>query len=329
MRELVVSNSTLRTIQTCSTKAWLNTNGFGIQSEPGPPLKAGSDAHRCFEAYSRGARPEEAISAFLASYQPYSERLLLATDKYYHENLARILDVYCSANPLPTLMYDMVATEEILKLDLGVFDGVRYVVSDRSDGRAMMKDGSGLYAVEYKTTAKWLGPQLIDDYRLDSQITTHVAAPRANGLPVVGVILVILQWNKLPDPNRVTNAGKPYKCKVDGHGSQRDCWPLHVRYERFVLNRSDDELEMWRVNAIKSIHKYRDLLESPLEMVAQEGVFGACGRCDFLDFCAGGRRNLDSLFVREREKGVLYSGFYDDETNTIEGKEEIDVVCED
>lgn len=317
MRKLVISNSMLRSLGTCSTQAWLRTNGYSAGSDENKAARAGRDAHLAFEKWMRGAHTDDCIKAFLSAYQTFSDKFLLQKDKYHHENLARILEVFFASNPLATLPYEVVETEKQIELSLGVENGIEYVVSDKSDGLGRMRDGGAFYAIEHKTTS-YLGPDYVRGYDLDSQITTHVEAWRRNGVDVKGVILQAVHFNKLPDPFAVTSPNKKtgevrsVTCRTQGHGPVSNCWTQHVNFQRFMPTRSQEDIDVWLDNVRDQIARYDQILSMELSGVGQEGLFGRCGKCEFLTFCKGHRQNLESLFMREREPGILYSGFHDE-----------------
>jgi CRISPR/Cas system-associated exonuclease Cas4 (RecB family) len=316
VKKLVISNSMLRSLGTCSTQAWLRTNGFSarLESEKDAPARAGRDAHVSFEKWHRGGSPDECVQAFLDLYRPFSDKYLLDKNRYHHENLARILHVFFATNPLSTLPYEVVETERQIELSLGVENEIEFIVSDKSDGLGRMRDSGDFYPIECKTVS-WLGPDYVRDYDLDSQITTHVEAWRRNGVDAKGVILQAINFNKLPDPGAVTLVKKTgeYRsstCRTAGHGPVSDCWSQHVNFQRFVVTRSEQDIETWLRNVEKRIKDYQFLLEGTLKEAPQEGLFGHCGKCEFLAFCKGHRANLEQLFKREREEGILYSGFH-------------------
>lgn len=314
MKRLIVSNSTLRTLTTCSTKAWLTTNGWSVDQQEPAPLRAGRDAHVAFEAWLRGASPPDCIAAFAEVYRDYSDRYIVESDRFHFSNLSRILDVFFSTNPMIAMPFEFVAAEEQVVLPLGkMFDGdqlVEVCISDKSDGIVRMRDDRSLWAFENKTTG-WLGDEVMSDYDLDSQITTHVVASQAHGWDVKGTLMQVVSFAKLPDPNELTpKTHKPASCRTSGHGLKRDCWPQHVRWCRFPIQRDDDDVVTWKENVLALLRKYLNILSLPLEAVSQEGLFGHCSKCDFRNFCKGHRREIDTRLVRrEREPGIIYSGF--------------------
>lgn len=306
----------VKSLQTCSTQAWLKTEGWrsidGGQKDDAP-LRCGIACHLAFEKWISEAQTDDCVQAFLDSYQPYSERYLLATGKsanYWHENVAKVLDTYFCANPILTMPFEVVRVEQPQEMVLFETDGMIYATSDKADALVRLKDTGDLYAFENKTT-KWLDEDWFRDYTLDSQITNHVACARANGDDVKGVFLNVLAISKLPDPLATTKTGKPQRCRSEGHGFVRDCWQSHVRWDSRLLTRSDEDIAVWHQNAMMALFNYHRVLRRPLGAVQQEGLFGKCGRCEFLRFCQSQRRNWDLLEKRNREDGVQYSGLYE------------------
>ena len=316
MSKVVISNSMLRTLQTCSTQAWLRTKGYSTSQQENKRAMAGKAAHVANELWLQGETVDGCVAVFRQHYKGYSDRFLLDSDAYHVDNLSRILEIFFAANPLPAMPFEVVETEVQREILLADIDGTSYVVSDKPDGLIRMRDTGDLLAYELKTTGH-IGENYLADYAMDSQITTHVAALREAGHDVKGVLLQVLQFNKLPNPLATTpKTGKPLSCRTSGHGYQRDCWTLHVRWERFPVLRSEAEIANWHEEALESILAYHKVLESPLDRVRQEGIFGRCGGCEFQPFCLTQRRNFDCLTLREREPGIVYSGLYNDEEPT-------------
>lgn len=313
MTKVLISNSMIKTLHGCSTEAWLKTSGYSAKGEQlEPPLKCGISCHKAFEAWIGEKHTDDCVQAFLDDYRPYSERFLLSTGKqanYWHENVAKILDVFFCSNPILAMPFSVVKIEEPQEMVLMEDGDCQYVVSDRSDAIVRMKDTGDLFSFENKTT-KWIGEDWYLDYANDSQITNHVATARANGLNVAGVFLQVLAISKLPDPGAVTKTGKPSSCRIPGHGKVRDCWPQHVRWDRREIVRTEEDIGVWRKETFAAAVAYRAVLEQDFSLVPQEGIYGRCGRCQFLQFCKSHRRNWELLTVQPREEGVAYSGLY-------------------
>lgn len=313
MTKILISNSMIKTLHGCSTEAWLKTSGYSAKGEQlEAPLKCGISCHKAFEKWIGEAHTDDCVQAFLDDYRLYSERYLLSTGKqanYWHENVAKILDVFFCSNPILAMPFSVVKIEDPQEMVLFEDSNYQYVVSDRSDAIVRMKDTGDLFSFENKTT-KWIGEDWFLDYANDSQITNHVATARANGLDVAGVYLQVLAISKLPDPLSVTKTGKSASCRIPGHGKVRDCWPQHVRWDRREIIRTEEDIDVWKRETLRALWDYTDLLNRGLDEAPQEGIYGRCGRCQFLQFCKGHRRNFELLSIQPREEGVAYSGVY-------------------
>ncbi len=314
MRTVFISNSMLRSMHTCSTQAWLRTRGLSALAEDNKKMRAGRDAHLAFATWLGGALDVDAcVQPFEDAYSSYSDQFLLEKDAYHVSNLVRVLQVFFASNPLAAMPFEVVEIErQGIELELFRTTSTRYVVTDKPDAMVRMKDTGALMPFEAKTVG-YFGENYLDDYALDSQVTTHVAAALARGhLDVAGVLLQVVQFNKLPDPLAVTpKTGKPASCRTHPGSKVKDCWQQHVRWERFLVARTADDLSTWRDNTVQSILDYEQLAmlaAARLAEVPQEGLYGKCGSCEFLGFCRSQRTAWHLLRQREREAGVQYSG---------------------
>lgn len=313
-RRVVISNSMLRTLNICHTKAWLQSNGWSAGgAEENKRMRAGRDAHLAFEAWMKGAPVDDCVEAFRGAYQEYSDKFVLDSDAYHVDNLSRILSVFFSSNPLVAQPFEVVAVEEQIEYVVHEIDDTEYVVSDKSDGKVRWKDTGDLLSLEVKTTGSWDLQEFIGEFANDSQVTTHVAACRAKGQDVKGVLLLAIRFNKLPNPFAVTKTGKPASCNQAGHGKVKDCWTSHVHWELAPLTRTEEDISIWLENTRAKMWTYDAILVNALKDTAQNGIYGHCGRCDYLAFCKSYRRNFDLLTKREREPGILYSGVYEND----------------
>jgi len=321
MKRLIASNGMLKTLRDCSTAARLRTDGWsaGEVSAEDAPLRAGSDAHAAFEAWLRGKPTDECLDAFRGRFRGFSDIYLTEDHRLHLSNLERLLGVFFAHNPMVEMPFEFVAAEDQVVMPLASMrttdlGEVRLCISDKPDGIVRMMDTGDLYAFENKTTITAIGDKVMDDYDLDSQITCHVAVSRYAGYDVKGVWMQVLQFNKLPDPNELTpKTKKPAACRVQGHGLKRDCWPLHVKWVRFPVTRTEEDIEIWRANTIDLLRKYLTVVKESLHNLDQEGIYGKCGRCEFKQFCKGHRRNIaERLVKRVREDDIIYSGLYEE-----------------
>jgi hypothetical protein len=122
------------------------------------------------------------------------------------------------------------------------------------------------------------------------------AATRTLGQPVVGVFINGIEYSKLPsDPVR--------KCRTHGV-PYLECGPQHMRSELLIYTRTPDQLEQWRMDAIRLARKYRELCRHPQDLtaVSMQGTFhDACGFCNFSRFCDAGRPShyINAMLVKQ------------------------------
>jgi hypothetical protein len=303
----------LKSLLTCDTQAWLRSNGWSTQVHEEKYLRAGSDAAAAFQGWRLGENVNQAVERFRSIYKPYSDKYLLDDDAYHVDNLSKILSVYFAANPIIAQPFETVATEEEFCYTIAETPTTEYVVTDRSDGIVRWKSTGDLYCAEDKTKGRINNEAPLIDFIRDSQIISHVAAARAAGYPVKGVLLNLVQFNKLPNPLAVTKTGKPLSCRIAGHGLQKNCWTLHCRWHPLTpLLISDEDINEWKDEVREELLRYESILGLPVRLARQQGLFGHCGRCEFLQFCQSRRSNWDLLVQRERrtDKNITWSGIY-------------------
>lgn len=177
-----------------------------------------------------------------------------------------------------------------------------YIFYGRLDGLVTAEHDNSLYVLDHKTTGR-LTPWKAEEYRYDSQMSGYTwAAQQTLGQTVAGVYINAIELSVLPsDPVRICknnkfNHGVPYA----------ECGQLHMNSQFLVYTRSADQLDEWRKTALHLAKRYRDLRErfkglEDLHRVRTQGTFhGACGFCNFKDFCSAGRplQYVESMLVR-------------------------------
>jgi len=112
------------------------------------------------------------------------------------------------------------------------------------------------------------------------------AAQETLGQTITGVFINAIEFSKLPDSNR--------KCPTHGV-FYYECGIHHSKAELLIYTRSLDQLDQWKTDAIRLARKYLALARATSKIedigsVAMQGTFhGACGFCDFKDFCGANR----------------------------------------
>lgn len=312
MDKVVLSSSMAASVSKCTTQAVMRTLRLSPPSnESDAPAEAGKAAHKAFELWLAGGKPDDCLEAFRTAYKPFSDRFVASDDRLYLGNLERIMEVFfaqCPLNSMPFVVEEAWIERQIqAEIEPGI------IVTDKSDGVVRMKDTGLKLSFELKTTSR-IDDSWLNKYALDGQITCHTAILRANGYDVGGVLLFGLQFNKLPLPIE-------RKCR-EHKLPQRDCWASHVRWEKFIFQRSPDDIEDWKATmAIKALD-YRTALRDIERLnrdfvraeIPQEGLLnGECQRCNLRDFCRNHRRSFNGLVERPLEEGIIHSGIVKEE----------------
>jgi len=271
----------------------------------------------------RGETPDKCTQTFLNAYQKYSEQFVPTVGRLArlrHENLSRILDVYFALNSLNTVDFDVLETEKQLKVKLFENEHVCIWFTDKSDGLVKVKEGGLVASMEHKT-GEYIDDDWFTRYDMDGQITGHVFASREAGYPVDGVVVNAIQFASLPDLADPKNQKKKggYRSCNSHHIPLDQCHLQHVKFARKLYTRSDDDIAMWKDQAITTALEYYDCLirgRMTLEgvrLVPQQGLLsGACKTCEMAQFCKSHRMNTNFLMkAPPRDKDVLSSGLYE------------------
>ena len=286
---LYIDNSTLKAVARCSTEA-LVRYGFGYvaNDDESAPLRAGTDAHEALADYFRGQPADVALATFEHRYAPWADEHIDPNGpqaRFTFLNLYRILTQWFATHPLHTLPFapqpDFVEIGFAYPLDDHI------IFCGRLDALVTDRERGDFYVLDHKTTGR-LDLTWARSFRQDSQISGYVwAAEQTLKQPVMGAFLNGIEFSKLPsDPTR--------RCREHGV-VYAECGLLHARSEIHITQRTPEQLERWRTNALVLAHRFRRfLLEHPdltaLTNVPTEGIFhGACNWCQFNDFCAVGR----------------------------------------
>lgn len=248
---------------------------------------------------------------------------MLSDDRLHVDNLSRVTEAFCaqcspSDQPFRVVVHKGQAqSEQQIFMPLNTIQPQRYnvVMSDKSDGIVEQLDTGDLYSLELKTTGAWLGADKAEDYLMDGQFSAHTAVCRANGFDVKGVLLFLVQFSKLPIPDTT-------KCK-EHKIPKKDCWPSHLRFQRYFIQRSDEQLAQWAREAEAAAYRYADTIERfngsftgepGWRGIRMQGLFnGTCKDCHLKSFCLSDRRNSASIVTRQvTDSTIVRSGVYEE-----------------
>lgn len=294
-------NTILKSAASCSMQLVLrhvlgwNTNNAAA------PLRAGNAGHVVLAAAHKGET--EWLPIFEAEYKAYADEHVLLDDRLAYANLATILDEWLVARfpGVPWAVTDprMVEVGFAYPLD----DTGTRVFFGRMDAIGRDRRTGDWVVVDHKTTGR-LDATWVELWGLDSQLTGYFWAalqhvPNLRGFYVNGI-----EFSKLPNSDRKCTAhGLPYY----------QCQRMHMRAEIVgPVTRTPEQVEKWRVDAIRLIDKYTFYARAydpavvgttpDLSNVEMEGPFtNTCRFCQFRDFCRLGQRPemLPALFIQD------------------------------
>lgn len=312
-----VDNTILRTVARCESEVALR-HALGLTiPEDAHQLEVGIAAHEVLADYFRGEPAERCLKKYELLYRGYSEdhRLDFIENPWYRlswTNTRLILAEWFETHSMNAFSFSvppgMVEVGFQLPLsdecvcgtpeDAHPYDpllrlpncaGYRpaFVFQGRLDAIVQATHDNSLYVLDHKTTGR-LTPYFAERYRNDSQMTGYVwAAQKTLGQPVVGVFINAIEFSKLPtDPVR--------KCREHGV-VYAECGRHHLKSELMIYTRSPDQLDDWRLAAIKLAREYRRICREvqtfeDLTKTHMMGMFhGACGFCNFQKFCQANR----------------------------------------
>lgn len=297
--DLIVDNSTLRAVATCSTRALVEMAlGWQAQEEVAP-LELGRAVHAALAAWleSKGSVGKGMV-VFEAEYRTWAETNLPTTDQRSWKSTEPILRAWFRKNPFEDLPYEIKMVEAGFHFPLA--PGIRFV--GLLDGLGQSKADASWRVIEHKTTGSltaWWAAQ----WHVDSQITGYLwGAAKVLGEPVVAAYINGIEFPKPYLSDRT--------CKTHGTGYQ-ECGPLHARGEVISTQRTEGQIADWRRSAIRLAKRYASLKGSVvgaetwmeqapiIQKTPQEGTFtSACRFCQFAEFCKTGRRHRGMLVQR-------------------------------
>lgn len=299
-------------------------------------MQAGQAAHLAWEQWLLGQPPQVVQQTFRDAYKPFSDAFVLSDDRLHLSNLERVFEAFTAQCVLSEQPFEVVVRANEIQAEKQLFaslngtgdsfgererEGYDTVISDKSDGIVRNKDTGDLYSLEWKSTGAWLGDDTMSKYLLDDQVTTHTHVCRENGYDVKGVLMFIVQFSKLPVPGVKTSkkgAETPTKCRTHGIATQ-DCWPSHLRFQRFFVDRSPEQIEQWKREAEREAYKYADALENYRTVgsfyaaqTPMEGLFnGTCQNCFMKGVCLSDRTNIAIMNTRPiTDTTIVRSGVY-------------------
>lgn len=307
-----VDNTILRAVARCDTEATLRHVLDLTTPGDAYALDSGTAAHEALASYLEGRPADYCNSQYRLLWQPLSDKDHLDLPEHpWHRlsyaNTSKIMAEWFITHPLTSLPF--VVNPKLVEVGFSIplsdecvcgrkpWNGMpccddyrpAFVFYGRLDAIVQGAHDRALYVLDHKTTGR-ITPYWTEKFRNDSQMTGYVwAAQRTLGQTITGVFINAIEFSKLPDSNRKCGAphyhGVPYS----------ECGIHHMKSELLIYTRSPDQLDQWQSDALKLARRYKVLAQATSKIegignVAMQGTYhGACGFCDFKDFCGGNR----------------------------------------
>jgi len=298
--ELCVDNSRLSAVAACDTKATLRYILGWTSTEEHAALKAGTAVHKALEVYFRTGYRKPALQAFTDCYADWADEYLPVEPwaaRLDHDNVRTILKVWMRQNPLGGLPYIADYVEVSFQHELA--PGV--IVEGRLDLLTTHRQTRAAYVLDHKSTGQ-VTSYWLQQFTMSSQLSGYVwGAAQQTGRPFAGALVNAIQLSKLPDATE-------RKCREHGL-PYAECREHHVKADLFLTQRSPQQIEDWKADALRLAKRYARLVEKAdaegldcLPTLAQQGTFtGACRFCEFIGFCKSNRNPglVTSMFKHE------------------------------
>lgn len=308
---LLVDNTLLASEARCQTAATIRHVYELSAEDESVTLVSGQAIHKALEVYARGGSAADALWAFEQFYEPFWQRALrtdtiivmlggdekMASDRRSYDNVRRVLTRWFETHPRESWPFvaDAASVEASFEVPLIPDEGVWYTGTP-DIGKVTLTDGS-VYAVDHKSTGR-MTSEWRRGFRTSGQVSGYLwGLQQTRGERYTGMFINAIELSKVPTSTRKCNEhGVPYS----------ECGPLHCQSDLFPVQRTADELERWRTNAIRLARRYVSRLEQVTKLtaegrdvpwvlreVAQEGkLTGACAFCTHEEFCGTGQSAL-------------------------------------
>ncbi len=280
---IAVDTSTLSAVARCGTEAGLRYALGWTAFEDNAPMRAGSAAHEALAAWFRG----ESGVLDLNDYEVWASETVATGDRLHPTNVRRILARWFEINP-PSALPFVVPSPDLVEVGFSVplDDAGEVQFVGRMDALGHGHQGEW-YVIEHKTTGR-MDETFRRRIRSSAQVSGYTYAAQVHlKRPVVGVMVNAIELADLPDdPKR--------KCRTHGVVFA-ECGALHARAECFIVQRTPEQLDQWRHEALRLARVYERLrrivptLDHLLAADTRGQFAGHCVQCQFRTFCDLGR----------------------------------------
>ena len=286
MGEFNFDNSLLKDFAECIVRGVVK-HRFGLRGK-GEKIAAdiGNAYHAALELHFQGQSTPVVVERFKQEYdqiippgqQPEEKR-------FERQNCIDIMEQYCEVRPVEHYSFRPVSFEQVRGIELARDEQGELVFWVKRDMLVEDKAGGQRYPLDHKTTGKvtaWWAKK----FRQSSQLSGYAWFTRQEtGSPVGQVGVNAIEVAALPGSSkRCATHGVPYlQCRLD-----------HCVFQVFTYERTEDQLEAWKRDAIelaKMARTYMSVFQTieMLRYAPRTGAFSeSCIFCEVKDWCAAG-----------------------------------------
>lgn len=286
---LYVDNSILTTYATCPTKA---TISYGLDrrrvDEDNANLVVGSALHKVLEHYYLGDSAEVCQEVLQKEYEDWARANIFDNKRLSYDNIKLVWQSWLDKNPRDRLPFSVDPGMIEMAFGVPLNDDGSIVFTGRIDLVARAKHGSSLYAIDNKTTGN-IDSRKKREYSTGSQMTGYLWALQQLGHEIAGIYINAVHTGIVPTSNR--------KCSTH-RTLYEECGFLHMNHELLgPYQRSQQELETWRQDALSLALEWRQVLEyvkddiNRVPDIQQRGrwIYQACTMCPWEQYCKSGQ----------------------------------------
>lgn len=285
--DIIVDNTLLTSVAKCDTQAAMR-HVLGLTTEgESANLKAGSDIHEAIALWLSGFTVDEAMAHFKTLYRDWAGEHVAGDDRLSYSNVARILKHWFGkVGAKWPFVVDPAEVEVPLVAELGEIKGRRVVMVALLDAIGKLKTG-GRWSIDHKTT-KSVSDYFRQDQEYSSQFTGQLWIAREAGYELSGVYVNAIELKTIPGSDR--------KCSQHGT-TYKECGIGHITHDLLPETRPAAEIDAWYQTAVGLVKRFIRLVDKVQtvadvrEHAGMQGRFihGACGNCEFREWCRMGR----------------------------------------
>lgn len=314
---LYVDNTLLKAEATCQTKATLRMMLDLAPLDEAVPLACGRAIHTALEAYFRTNSKPYAMAAFANEYGPWWQAQSKNTDFILrmggddkvarmpraYPNVYDVVSHWIDTHPIDDLPFhvepSMIETSFQVVLD----PEEKIMFTGKADlGKVVLKTDRSKWILDHKSFES--GAQFGRGFKITSQMSGYLwGMQKLTGEQYTGCFINGIHTRQIP-----TSASK---CKE--HGVQyAECGTMHLEHVMLPVQRTQEQLEAWRLDAIYLARRYKARLlaglraftppwTDMLSVTPQEGKFNdQCKWCESYEFCSSGQQKqlIPVLFKR-------------------------------